>query len=45
LRETLESVESKAAAQRLTVAIGAKQGLSASELAEWDGYEPDTVEE
>lgn len=45
LQETLEAVESKAATQRLMVAVGAKQGLSASELAEWYGYELDTVEE
>lgn len=45
LQRRLDGVESKEAAQRLMVAIGAKRGLAAAELAEWYGFSPETIEE
>lgn len=45
LQEHLDDVESKAATQRLMVAIAAKQGLSMTELSEWFGFSEETLDE
>lgn len=45
LRDSLQDVESKAATQRLMVAIAHKQGVTESELADWFGLDADALDE
>lgn len=45
LREYLDDVESREAAMRLMVAIGIKRGQTVSDLADWYGFQRETVAE